>query len=120
MPWILVAVGGAVGAVARYGIDRAVVAAIGPTVLGIFFVNITGSFLLGVFVASGGGGWSSSSRLLVAVGFLGSYTTFSTLTVAGIQSAGSGDLVRAGLNVGGSVVVGLIAAAAGVLVGRAI
>ena len=121
MPWILVAVGGALGAVSRYGIDRAVEAAIGPTVLGIFIINVTGSFLLGVFVAaSAGEDWPSSARLLIAVGFLGSYTTFSTLTVASVQLAESGDLTRAALNILGSIAVGLIAALAGILVGRAI
>ena len=72
MPWLLVALGGALGALSRYALDRAVVAAIGPTVLGIMLINVTGSFLLGVFVsASEGFGWPSSARMLIAVGFLG-------------------------------------------------
>ena len=108
MPWLLVAAGGALGAVSRYAIDRAVEAAIGPTVLGIFLINVTGSFLLGVFVAaSAGEDWPSSTRLLIAVGFLGSYTTFSTLTVASVQLAESGEIVRAALNIVGSMAVGL-------------
>ena len=120
MPWILVAAGGALGAVSRYAIDRAVEAAIGPTVLGIFLINVTGSFLLGVFVAAAAGeDWPSSTRLLVAVGFLGSYTTFSTLTVASVQLAESGELARAALNIVGSMAVGLVAAFAGILLGRA-
>ena len=121
MPWLAVAVGGALGALTRYGLDRAVVAAIGPTVLGIMLINITGSFLLGVFVsASDGLGWPSSARMLVAVGFLGSYTTFSTLTVASVQLAESGELTRAVLNIVGSIGIGLAAALAGILVGRAL
>ena len=121
MPWLLVAVGGALGALSRYALDRAVVAALGPTVLGILLINVTGSFLLGVFVtASDGLGWPSSARMLVAVGFLGSYTTFSTLTVASVQLAESGELTRAALNIVGSIVIGLAAAFAGVLVGRAL
>ena len=121
MPFLIVAVGGALGAVSRYAIDRAVTAMIGPTVLGIFLINVTGSFLLGVFVAaSAGEDWPSSARLLIAVGFLGSYTTFSTLTVASIQLAESGEITRAALNILGSIAVGLIAALAGILVGRAI
>ena len=119
MPWLLVAVGGALGALSRYALDRAVVAAIGPTVLGILLINVTGSFLLGVFVsASDSFGWSSSARMLVAVGFLGSYTTFSTLTVASVQLAESGELSRAALNIVGSICIGLVAALAGILVGR--
>ena len=121
MPFLIVAVGGALGAVSRYAIDRAVTAMIGPTVLGIFLINVTGSFLLGVFVAaSAGEDWPSSTRLLIAVGFLGSYTTFSTLTVASVQLAESGEIARAALNIVGSMAVGLVAAFAGILVGRAI
>jgi CrcB protein len=122
MPWILVAVGGAVGALSRYGLDRAVISIIGPTVLGIFLINITGSFLLGLFVALSEErtGWPVETRMLVAVGFLGSYTTFSTLTVASIQQVIGGDVTRAILNIGGSIAIGLLAAFAGILVGRAL
>ena len=119
MAWLLIAGGGALGAVARYALDRAVVAAVGPTALGIFAVNVTGSFLLGVFVAaSDANDWPSAARLALAVGFLGSYTTFSTLTVASVQMANSGELARAALNIVGSVAVGLLAAFAGLMIGR--
>ena len=122
MPWILVAVGGALGALSRYGLDRAVISIIGPTVLGIFLINITGSFLLGLFVtlSEERTGWPMETRMLVAVGFLGSYTTFSTLTVASIQQVIGGDVTRAILNIGGSIAIGLLAAFAGILVGRAL
>ena len=125
-PYLIVALGGALGAISRYALDRAVTAAVGgQTVLGILLINVTGSFLLGVFVAasaavSDGQGWPSSARMLVAVGFLGSYTTFSTLTVASVQLAQSGEIGRAALNIIGSVCLGLIAALAGILAGRAI
>ena len=119
MPWLLVAAGGALGALSRYALDRAAVAVLGPTVLGILLINVTGSFLLGIFVAASDSfGWPSSARMLVAVGFLGSYTTFSTLTVASVQLAESGELTRAALNIIGSICLGLAAAVAGVLVGR--
>lgn len=121
-PWLLVALGGALGAVSRYGINRAMVSFIGPTVLGTFAVNITGSFLLGLFLTMSDErfGLSPELRVLVAVGFLGSYTTFSTLTVASLQLAGSGDWTRASVNVGASIVVGLVAAFLGIAAGRAL
>ena len=121
-PYLIVALGGALGAVCRYALDRAAVAVVGgPTVLGILLINVSGSFLLGVFIgASDGQGWTSSARLLIAVGFLGSYTTFSTLTVASVQLAQSGEIGRAALNIAGSVALGLAAALAGILVGRAL
>ena len=121
MSWFLVAAGGALGALSRYAIDRAVVAYFGSTILGIFLINIVGSFLLGVFItAYDANGWPVSTRALVAVGFLGSYTTFSTLTVASVQLADGGDFGRAALNIIGSIVVGLAAAFTGILVGRAL
>ena len=120
--WALVAVGGALGAVSRYAVDQGVNGLFGATVLGTFAANISGSFLLGLVVAAAAGraGLSEEARLLAAVGFLGSYTTFSTLTVASVQLAADGDWTRAALNVVGSVVVGLLAAFGGVLVGRAV
>ncbi len=121
MSWFLVAIGGALGALCRYALDRAVIAYIGPTVLGIFLINITGSFILGVFAAAyDASEWPASARFLMAVGFLGSYTTFSTLTVASVQLAQGGDMARAALNIVGSVAVGLAAAFVGILVGRAL
>ncbi len=106
----------------RYAVDRSVSAMMGPTVLGTFAANISGSFLLGfvVAVASGRLGLSEEFRIFIAVGFLGSYTTFSTLTVASILLAGDGDWMRAVTNIVGSVVVGMAAALAGIVVGRAI
>ena len=120
--WALVAAGGALGAMSRYGVDRAVNGVFGTTVLGTFAVNISGSFLLGLLVALAAGrmGLSSEARAFVAIGFLGSYTTFSTLTVASVQLAADGDWMRAAVNVIGSVVVGVIAAFAGIAVGRAV
>ena len=121
-PWLVVALGGALGAVSRYGIDRVMVAFVGPTVLGTFAVNITGSFLLGLFLTLSDErfGWSPELRVLVAVGFLGSYTTFSTLTVAGVQLFDTGEITRALVNVLGSILVGLLAAFLGIVVGRAL
>ena len=122
MTWALIAAGGALGAISRYGLDRAVVGAIGPTVLGTFLINVTGSFALGVIVVMFDErvNWPVEARMFAAVGFLGSYTTFSTLTVAGAQMLDGGETTRALLNLFGSLAVGLAAAFAGILVGRAL
>ena len=119
-PFLLIAVGGALGALSRYYLDTAVTRLLGPTLLGIFFVNITGSFLLGVFISATGthATWQPNARLFAAVGFLGSYTTFSTLTVATVELVQGGDLTRAALNIGGSVIVGLAAALLGLYLGK--
>ena len=120
--WALIALGGALGALARYAIDGAVNGILGTTTLGTFAANISGSFLLGLVVVATAGriGLADEVKALAAVGFLGSYTTFSTLTVASVQLANNGDWKGAALNIVGSVIVGVIAAFAGIVAGRAV
>jgi CrcB protein len=82
MKLILVAVGGAAGALARYWVGIAFHAALGPRLpWGTFVVNITGSFVVGFVMTVLGGQLSPSPnwRLLMVTGFLGAYTTFSAL-----------------------------------------
>lgn len=120
--WIFVAGGGALGAVSRHGVNLAILNLMGSSLVGTFLVNVTGSLFLGLPI----GFWEtrpdvpSEYRLFLAVGFLGSYTTFSTLAVATTQGIDSGDFGRALLNLGGSILVGLAAAFVGLLVGRSI
>ena len=120
--WVLIALGGALGAVSRYAVDRAVNGLFGTAVLGTFAANISGSFLLGILVAAAAGrvGLSDEARALAAVGFLGAYTTFSTLTVASVQLANDGDWIRALVNIFGSIAVGVAAALGGLVLGRAL
>jgi CrcB protein len=120
---ILIAIGGAVGAVSRYGLQGWVNDLVGrPTVLGTLAVNLSGSFILGLFLALTGerllisGQW----RTFGAVGFLGSFTTFSTLMFESVDRLESGDILTAAANVGGSVVLGLAAAYLGLVAGRAV
>jgi len=120
--WVLVAAGGALGAVSRYAVTEFAVRVVGSTVWGTFAANVTGSLLLGLFIGYVGEHTDvpAEYRLLVAVGFLGSYTTFSTLTVATTQLADEGDFLRAGANILGSLAVGVVAAVAGLAIGRAL
>lgn len=74
--WIGVALLGGVGALARWLADGAVSARVRHGFpLGIVVVNLSGAFALGVAV---GAGLDGDARRLVATGFLGAYTTFST------------------------------------------
>ncbi len=76
MNWALVAIAGAAGATVRHTVDRVVSTyASSPFPLGIFMVNVSGSFLLGILVGAGASGWTMQ---LLGTAFLGSYTTFST------------------------------------------
>lgn len=88
--------------------------------IGTLLVNVTGSFLLGVLVVALGrrGEDAGALRLLLAVGFCGGYTTFSTFshdTVA-LLEGGAGTL--AAVNVAASVALALLATFAGISLGR--
>ena len=81
---LAVAFGGAVGAVARYFVFVTALALFGPNFpYGTLFVNIVGSFLLGVLVEAMALVWSPSlpTRLFMVVGILGAFTTFSTFSL---------------------------------------
>ena len=123
MIYLLVAVGGAAGSVLRFAAGRlAVHFCDAGTVWGTFFVNVTGSFALGFFLAWAlqRGEISADVRAMVAIGLLGGYTTFSTLSYDTIRLLESGELGRAGLNIVANLVVGLAAAYVGILSGRAV
>ncbi|MDA0734534.1 MAG: fluoride efflux transporter CrcB [Chloroflexi bacterium] len=123
MTWLLVAMGGAGGSVLRYGVGRMAVAYLGPsTVMATFMVNLTGSLALGFFMglALERTIVPVNLRSLLAVGFLGGYTTFSTFTFESIRLVEDGELFRAAVSVLGNVVLGLVAAYLGILLGRAV
>lgn len=118
----LVAMGGAIGSVARYGVGKLM----GPQAGGgipwqTFLVNATGAFLIGLLlVAAARLGWPGWWRPLLAVGILGGYTTFSTFALETVELAMRGAWGTAAAYSLGSVAVGLAAAAAGILIGRAV
>lgn len=119
---LLIGLGGALGAVTRHTVTQVTVMHLGSSIIGTFIVNISGTFLLGLLVGvlASHPMWPTEMRMLLAVGFLASYTTFSTLGVATINSLGNGDLSNAAINLGASVLLGLVAAVAGLMLGRAI
>ena len=123
MIWVLVAAGGAAGSLLRFAAGRLAIQLLGAgTVWGTLFVNVTGSFALGFFLAYAlqRGEISADIRAMVAIGLLGGYTTFSTLSYDTIRLLESGELGRAGINVLANLVIGLAAAYVGVLSGRAV
>lgn len=123
MTWVLIAIGGAAGAVSRYALDTWVIARVGQAFpLGTLVINVTGSFALGLLaaVAVERTGVSVEWRAALGVGFLGAYTTFSTWMLQTWSLIEQGAWVGATVNLVGSVLLGLVAVVAGLAVGRAL
>ena len=122
MPYLLVGVGGFIGANARFVVAR-VVGAMFETKfpLGTFVINISGSFLLGVLgtiVAQKVMPNSESMRLALGVGFLGAYTTFSTFEFETHALFDDGSWLIATTNMFASLFVGLLAVRAGIVAAK--
>ena len=120
---LLVAAGGAIGAAARYVAGLWIVARLGAGFpWGTFFVNVTGSFLIGIIlVLVQGGALPAGARLFLAVGVLGGYTTFSSFSYETLQLlSGGGSLGPVLFNAFGQLLVGLLAVYLGVVCGRAL
>ena len=123
MTWILIGLGGAAGAMSRYAVDTFVAARVGAAFpLGTMVINVSGSFILGLLfaLAMERGVLTPEIRPPLIIGFLGAYTTFSTWMLQSWSLIEQGAWISAGLNVVGSVVLGLIAVVAGLTIGRAI
>ena len=122
IPYLLVGVGGFIGANARFVIARAMGGLVETRFpLGTFVVNMSGSFLLGVLgvvIAQRLTPNSDSMRLALGVGFLGAFTTFSTFELETHVLLEDGSWLAATTNVVASVVVGLLALRLGILVAR--
>jgi CrcB protein len=102
---LLVAAGGFVGAVARYAVGLLL-----PATAGTVAVNVAGSFVLGLLVATVPG---RRTQVLVGTGLLSSFTTYSTFAVETAALAPT----AAAANVGATYLFGVAAAVAGRLVG---
>jgi len=119
----LVGIAGAIGTMARYGLDGLISRRFpGAFPLGTFAINVTGSFLLGfVFTALterfmvGPG-----TRSALTIGVLGAYTTFSTLSLETVRLIEDGAYLIAAANALGSLAAGLLAVYVGIVAGRAV
>jgi len=118
---LTVAVGGAIGTMARYLIATWSIARFGAGFpFGTFAINITGSFLIGVVFALAASriGMSPYLRLFLTTGILGGYTTFSAFAYETLTLGSEGEYLRSAGYALGSVVFGVLAAYAGVLAVR--
>lgn len=118
---LAIALGGALGALARYGLGAAVTQRTGAGFpWGTFVVNITGAFVLGLLFVVFTERFEVAEwlRAGITVGFLGAYTTFSTLALDSVLLAEDSRLMAAVGNAFGSMVAGLAAVTAGLALGR--
>lgn len=118
---VAVALGGALGSVARYAITIAVTQRFGPGLpWGTWAINLSGclaiGFIAGLSQARGFG--PPAVRIFLVVGVLGGYTTFSTFAYDTLTLAGEGSAPLAFLYAGSSVVGGLVAAYLGLMFAR--
>jgi CrcB protein len=119
--FLVVGLGGAAGAISRYGVTL-IVATFWKREfpLATLLINVSGSFILGFFAtfAAERTSFDPMWRLLVATGFVGAYTTFSTFEYETQRLTESGALWWGGLNVITSVAAGFVAVQLGVFLGR--
>ena len=119
----LIGLAGALGALSRYGLQSAATQLLSrPTVLGTLVVNISGAFIVGLFLTATAERFPLSEqwRTAGAVGFLGAYTTFSTLMLDSYGRFEGGDLAVAVANLTASVLLGLLAVYLGLALGRSL
>jgi len=120
LPYAASAAGGVLGALARWGVGAALPHPAGSWPWATLLVNLTGCLVLGLLIAAlfarhPGSPWL---RPFLGTGVLGGFTTFSTFTVDAVQLTDAGAVGTAVGYVVVSVVGGLLAAVAGVVLGR--
>lgn len=118
---VLVAVGGAIGSVARYLTSNWMAERFGPEFpFGTLLVNVVGCFIIGLFLTMTTERLSISPfwRLFIAVGFLGGLTTFSSFSYESLRLLQNADVLRAFYNVGLNLGVGFFATWLGIGVAR--
>ncbi|BDO41273.1 CrcB family protein [Cellulomonas sp. NTE-D12] len=121
----LVVLGGAVGTTARWELGRLHPVATGTFPWTTFWINVTGSLLLGLLLESlarsgPDHGWRRALRLGIGTGVMGGYTTYSTFMVESDLLIRAGRVGLATAYVAGSVAAGVLAALVGILAARAL
>lgn len=112
---LLIGAGGFLGSICRYLGQETVARLIGPAISGTFAVNIVGSLLIGIVY----GLWAKEGflhpgwKFFLATGFCGGFTTFSTFSFENLSLIQNGNYPLAGLYIGGSLILGILAVLSG-------
>ena len=121
---LLIAIGGALGAVARHGVNHASLRWIGPELpWGIVAVNVAGSFAVGLLVgwlALAGRPDATEIRFAVGIGFLGAFTTMSAFALDIVLMIERREFLAALAYGGGTVIISVLAVFAGLFLIRAV
>ena len=118
---VLIGIGGFVGAIGRYLVDGWISTLTRATFpFGTMAVNVSGSLLAGLLFALliERGALPADLRGPLLIGFVGAYTTFSTLALESWRLMEGGAWILAGLNLAGSLVLGVAALIGGIALGR--
>jgi CrcB protein len=121
--WFWVALGGALGSMARFWLAAAVASLTGPQFpWGTLLINVLGSFVIGLFGTLTGSRGAVSVppdiRIFVMVGICGGFTTFSSFSLQTLELLQSGELLWAAAYILGSVVLCLLGVWIGALLGH--
>jgi len=119
---VLIAIGGAFGSVLRSLVDCSVLDRVGTGFpFGTLAVNLSGAFVLGLLAALtiDRSVLPAEIRAPVMIGFIGAYTTFSTLMLESWRLVEDGQLAAGAANLFGSAILGIVAVVAGLTLGRA-
>jgi CrcB protein len=121
-PSFWIAIGGALGALSRHGVDLAAAWLLPPSIKfpwGTLTVNLAGAFFLGWILARAEMGRANGEwlRCFAGIGFCGAFTTFSTVNLQALEMLRSGSLTHAVLYFGVSFVCGIAVVWAGARLG---
>lgn len=116
----LIGMAGAIGALTRYLVSRFIAERLlSQLPLGTLLINVSGAFLIGLIAGLAGHNVVNQAvQLVLATGFLGGYTTFSTMHWEGMQLIRGGSTTRGLLYLGGTFALGVPVAALGLMLGR--
>jgi len=121
--YLLIAVGGALGSMARYWVGSTIAGRMGSRFpYGTFVINLTACIIIGFSLTYLGkrAGLSPAWRFLIPIGFIGAYSTFSTYEWETLTTLRAGAFAMAGLYAIGSLILGLVATWLGAVLAEAI
>ncbi|MDB5540068.1 MAG: fluoride efflux transporter CrcB [Devosia sp.] len=121
--YLLVGIGGALGAMARFGAQGWIGSLANGFPIATFLINILGSIAMGVLVgvlAKATPQYQDEIRLFVAVGIFGGFTTFSSFSLDAIVMIERGDILLAGVYIVGSVLLSIAGLWMGLLAMRVV